>query len=69
MREGILIYDYETERYNIRFDLEEYYGGLHCGDCIDVFINGAWKSTRIEMLDDWYLVSIKTELQGLRVRI
>ncbi len=69
MREGILIYDYETERYDIRFGLEDYYGGLHCGECFDVFINGAWKSTRIEFSNDWYLVSIKTDLQGLRVRI
>ena len=69
MREGILIYDYVTKRYDIRFDLEDYYGGLHCGDSFDVFINGKWEHTSIELSDDWYLVSIKADLQGLRVRI
>ena len=69
MKRGILIYDYESERYDIRFDLEEYYGGLHCGECFDVLINGAWVSTRIEMYEDWYLVGIETTLQGLTVRI
>jgi len=69
MREGILIYDDDTERYDIRFDLEDYYGGLHCGECLEVFLRGKWTPTRIEKYDDWYLVSIKTQLQGLKVRI
>ena len=28
MKQGTLVYDYETERMNIRFGLEDYYGGL-----------------------------------------
>lgn len=35
-REGTLFYDTETGRYDIRFDLESFYGGLHCGECFDV---------------------------------
>ena len=47
-----------------------YYGGLHCGECFDVFVRGKWKPTRIEYGDNWYLVGIRAEdLNGLRVRI
>lgn len=73
MRDGTLIYDTRTERMDVRFDLEEYYGGLHCGECMEVEIDGEWVPTRIEMGcsdGQWYLVGIKTdELQGLRVRL
>ena len=65
-----LVYDRATDRYDIRFDLDRYYGGLHCGECFDVMVGGKWKPTRIEMAADWYLVGIRTDdLQGLRVRM
>ncbi|EOS35054.1 hypothetical protein C808_04833 [Lachnospiraceae bacterium M18-1] len=35
-REGALFYDKESGRYDIRFGLDSYYGGLHCGDCFDL---------------------------------
>ena len=35
--QGTLIYDKKTERFDIRYDLTTYYGGLHCGDCLDVY--------------------------------
>lgn len=70
MRQGNLIYDKESGRMDIRFGLEKYYGGLHCGECMDVLIDDKWVPTRIEMSDDWYLVGIRTDdLIGLRVRI
>lgn len=72
MREGVLVPDTSSDRMDIRFGLEEYYGGLHCGDCMDVLWKGKWKPTRIEMTfeGDWYLVGIKTDsLVGLRVRV
>lgn len=73
MREGIMIYDTRTDRMDIRFGLEEYYGGLHCGECMEVEIGNQWVPTRIEMNfpnGQWYLVDIKIDdLQGLRVRI
>lgn len=70
MRQGVLVPDLESGRMDIRFGLEEYYGGLHCGTTIDVNINGKWIPTRIEMGDDWYLVGVKTDsLPGLTVRI
>lgn len=69
-RQGTLVYDSERGRMDVRFGLEEYYGGLHCGECMDVLIDGNWKPTRIEMGDDWYLVGIRTDnLVGLTVRI
>lgn len=54
---GALVFDERTDRYDIRFDLASYYGGLHCGDCFDVFTRGKWKPTRIEMnmKQEWYL--------------
>ena len=67
---GALVFDERTDRYDIRFDLNSYYGGLHCGECLDVFVRGKWKPTRIEYGDNWYLVGIRAEdLHGLRVRI
>ena len=47
-RTGALVFDERTDRYDIRFDLNTYYGGLHCGECFDVFVRGKWKPTRIE---------------------
>ena len=29
---GALVFDERTDRYDIRFDLNSYYGGLHCGE-------------------------------------
>ena len=71
-RTGALIFDERTDRYDIRFDVSEYYGGLHCGDCFDVFVRGKWKPTRMVMnaTQEWYLVCVRAnDLNGLRVRI
>ena len=46
---GALIFDETADRYDIRFDVNDYYGGLHCGDCMEVFVRGKWKPTRMEM--------------------
>ena len=70
MKQGALVFDEHTDRYDIRFDLNDYYGGLHCGECFDVLAGGKWRATRIEMAESWYLVGIRAEdLSGLRVRI
>jgi len=70
MRRGALTVDAESGRMDIRFGLEEYYGGLHCGECMEVLIDGEWIPTRIEMGDGWYLAGIGTDnLMGLQVRI
>ena len=71
-KQGALIFDERTDRYNIHFDLADYYGGVHRGDCFDVFVGGKWKPTRMEMnpAQEWYLAGIRAkDLNGLRVRI
>jgi len=69
IRQGALVYDEEQDRIDIRFGLEDYYGGLPCGETFDVNINGEWIPTRIEKASDWFLVGVKTKsLIGLIVR-
>ncbi len=70
MKIGTLVLQRDIGRMDIRFSLNDYYGGLHCGETFDVKINGRWIPTRIEMGNDWYLVGIDTDdLVGLIVRI
>ena len=42
LKTGALIFDETADRYDIRFDVNDYYGGLHCGDCMEVFVRGKW---------------------------
>ena len=70
MRQGALTLDAQTGRMDIRFDLEDYYGGLQCGERMEVLIDGDWIPARIEMGSGWCLTGIKTDrLEGLIVRI
>ena len=70
MKQGALFFDETADRYDIRFDLADYYGGLHCGECLEVFTGGKWKPTRMEYGDNWYLAGVRAEdLNGLLVRI
>ena len=70
MKQGTLIVDTQTGRMDIRFGLEDYFGGLHCGTRMDAYINGEWVPARIVMADDWYLVGVCTnDIAGLTVRI
>ena len=72
MRQGTLVPDYRTGRMDIRFSPAEYYGGLHCGETMEILMNGQWEPTRIEMdfEREWYLVGIACDdLIGLTVRI
>ena len=61
MKQGALIFDERSDRYDIRFDLADYYGGLHCGETFDVMVGGRWKPTRIEMAEGWYLVGVRAD--------
>lgn len=69
-QEGNLFYDRESGRYDIRFGMESYYGGLHCGECFDVKVEDRWVPVRIEIEEDWYLIGLPdTRLDGLTVRM
>lgn len=66
MRESKLKYDKGIDR----FVVDGY--GLHCGDTIEVLLNGTWVPTRIEYDYNfsWYLVGLRgLELEGLTARI
>ena len=71
-KEGILYYNKFIERYDICFDVGDLFGGLHCGDCFEVYIDGKWIQTSIEMAASgkWYLTDVTTEkINGLKARI
>lgn len=70
MMQGTLVVDNESGRMDIRFSLDDYYGGLPCGTRMDVLIDDEWIPTRIEMTDGWTLIGINTNnIAGLIVRI
>lgn len=50
------------KRMDIQFSLEEFYGGLNCGEGMEVKIDGKWYPTGIEYGDDWYLSSEKLRI-------
>ena len=73
MKEGRLGYNQQNNRYGLLIsDLWEH-DGFHCGDCMEVLIDGKWISTRIEMDFSglWYLVDtpFKGDLEYIRARI
>ncbi len=51
MRKSCLIYDEGSGRMDIRFGLEEYYGGLHCGEGMEVILDGNWRRMRESITD------------------
>ena len=70
MKQGALVFDKQAGRYDVRFDLADYYGWVHCGQTFDVMVGGRWVPTRMEKAADWYLVGVRADdLSGLRVRI
>ena len=42
MQQGVLYFERQTERMDIRFENKEIYGGLHCGTAMEVLINDEW---------------------------
>ena len=63
------MFDERTDRYDIRFDLNTYYGACIAASALTCSC-GASGNLRIEYGDNWYLVGIRAEdLNGLRVRI
>ena len=82
MKEGRLFFDHSTRRFDVGFDKRELhscedlsYGGLHCGQILEIFtVEYGWMPTRIEYdsrYDDpeldfyygdrgWYLVGMES---------
>ena len=54
MKQGTLVMDTNTGRMDIRFGLDEYYGGLRCGTTMDVQLNGKWVPTGLR----WQMTGI-----------
>ena len=71
MKQGVLIWDAEIERYRVRYSLEEFSAGLHCGEGLEVKIGNRYVPTRIEYEPSlgFYLVGIRTcGLNGIMVK-
>lgn len=76
MIEGRLGFNSSNDRYGVLVsDLWED-SGLHCGECLEVFVDDCWISSRIEMKwtneeNYWYLVGTPYygNLEYVRVRI
>lgn len=73
MIQGRLGYNSENDRYGLLVsDLWEN-DGFHCGECLEVMVDGKWVQTRMEMSIDheWYLVDTpyKGNLEYVQARI
>lgn len=68
--EGTLTYNSDEGRYCMRYGVDDFTPGFHCGECFDVWDGKKWIPTRIEMGDEWYLVGLKgSKLNGMKVRM
>ena len=70
MIEGRLGYHRETKRIGFLWS-DLWHKDFHCGNHLQVMIDGEWIDTRIEMYinQKWYLVGVDRELEGLKARI
>lgn len=73
MREGRLGYNNSNGRYGILSSDLWLDTGLHCGECLQVLMDGKWMQTRMEMDADqnWYLVGTPYhgDLEYIQARI
>lgn len=77
IKEGRMGYNSQNDRFGLLInDLWEI-EGFHCGEAIDILVNGEWLHTRVEMQREkgkniWYLVDTPykgDDLEGLHIRI
>lgn len=54
--EGILIYHELLQRPDLALRDGHLLGGLHCGDCLELWQNGQWESARLEYMDCWVVL-------------
>ena len=78
MREGKLYYDGNIGRYDVRFPDGGEYGGLHCGEVLEILFKRGWCPARLEYdhVDGgrWYLSGLEESPEeisfyGMPVRI
>ena len=72
MIEGRLYYRSDLGRYGLMSHGKWVVEGFHCGDHLDVWIDGRWVPTRVEMTadEDWYLADLPgVVLYDLKARI
>lgn len=73
MTEGRLGYNSSNGRYGLLVSDIWEDTGFHCGECLDVMLDGRWVNTRMEMSVDmeWYLVGTPYygDLEYIRARI
>ena len=73
MREGRLGYNSNNGRYGILSSDLWIDTGLHCGECLQILMDGKWVETRMEMdvARNWYLVGTpyRGDLEYIRARI
>ena len=65
MKQGVLGYNAENDLYGLLQSDLWVIDGFHCGESIDIRIDGEWISTRMEYdhsRKEWYLAG--TELRG-----
>ena len=69
--EGILGYNSATKRFGFLVgDIWQNGDGYHCGDTLEVKINGEWVKTRMEMSvsgNEWYLSG--TDRRGIALEM
>ena len=72
MREGRLGYNSSNGRYGILSSDLWIDTGLHCGECLQILMDGKWVQTRMEMdvARNWYLVGTpyRGDLEYIRAR-
>lgn len=54
--EGILIYNDSLSRPDLVLPDGSLVGGLHCGDRIELQIDGQWHAARLELEDAWVMI-------------
>ena len=56
MRVGRLKFNPGNDRYGIWWDNDWFHSGLHCGECLEVMLEGCWVQTRVEMAEGFFLI-------------
>ena len=73
MREGRLGYNSNNGRYGILSSDLWIDTGLHCGECLQILMDGKWVENRMEMdaARNWYLVGTpyRGDLEYIQARI